>query len=260
MHRKSFLSRNALLATLVLMLSGNLLLLPEIAQAQGNNQPGLISRIKRFFFGSRPRGTATGRYRGGAVRDRCPNIQPPLTALVPATSDGIPFIEKTILDRPIFWFYIPFSPAFRHEAEFVILDEDEKDIYSDKFPLAQQSGIVRLQLPNRMPPLQEGKRYRWVFSVMCNPANRSGDATVNGWVQRIPKSLELNHQLENTSGLDQALIYAKAELWHEMLNTLAESQQSNPQQSLIKPIWQETLEEVGLPNLAADHLGSYFLH
>jgi hypothetical protein len=256
MHRISFISRNALLATLVLIMSSNLLLRPEIAQAQDNN---LIARIQRFFFGSRPRGTATGRNRGGAVRDRCPNIQPPLTALVPATSDGIPFIEKTIQDRPAFWFHIPFSPTFSREAEFVIIDEDEKDIYSTKFPLTQQPGIMRLQLPSRMPALQEGKRYRWVFSVMCNPANRSGDATVNGWVQRIPKNLQLNQQLEKVSGLNQSSIYAEAELWHEMFNSLAEFQQANPQNPLIQSIWKETLKESGLPSPAAGKWGNYLL-
>lgn len=231
------------------------------AKSNSRQAPNIIEQVIRIFFprDNRDRASPTGRKKGGATRDRCPNIQPPLIALVPSTPDETPFVEKTIRDRPTFWFYIPFFPTFSREAEFVIIDEDEKDVYNARFPLTQQPGIVRLKLPSTMPPLQEGKRYRWVFSVMCNPANRSGDATVNGWVQRVPLTPALERQLKEKLGLDQVAIYAEAELWQEMLTALAESQQANPQQLQLKSAWKETLGAIGLTNLVADKWKTYLL-
>jgi len=140
-------TRSVVLSSLLWLVLASLPLQLEPAEAQSNRQSNLFARIQRFFLGSRPQGTATDRKRGGSVRDRCPNIQPPLLALVPSTPDGIPFVEKTIQDRTTFWFYIPFVPTSSRNAEFAIIDEAEKDVYAAKFPLTQQPGIVRLQLP-----------------------------------------------------------------------------------------------------------------
>ena len=250
-------TRNAILASLLLLLLFGVLFQSESARAQLSYQFSLIARIRRFLLGSRPQGTATGRKRGGAVRDRCPNIQPPLTALVPSTPDGKPFLEKTIRERPSFWFYVPFFPTSSRNAEFVIIDENEEDIYAAKFSLAQQPGIVRLQLPNTMPPFQEGKRYRWFFSIVCNLANRSGDATVNGWVQRVPLSPELNRQLQQGSGLKVILAYADVELWYEMITAIAEFQRMNPQSLQAKDDWMKLLDMIGLTNFALDNWKTY---
>ena len=193
------------------------------------------------------------------MRDRCPTTQPPLVALVPATPDGMPFVEKTIRDRPSFWFYIPFFSTFDREAEFIIIDENEKDVYNARFVLTQPPGIVRLELLNTTPALQVGKRYRWVFSVRCNPSNRSGDASVNGWIERVAAESTLERQLQATSGLDQISIYAESGLWYETLTTLAELHQAKPQSPILKSVWQETLREFGLDSLSSDQWTTYSL-
>ncbi|MBW4468957.1 MAG: DUF928 domain-containing protein [Stenomitos rutilans HA7619-LM2] len=236
---------------------------PE-ALAKPARSPNLLVQILRFFTprDNRNRESPAGRQKGGATRDRCPTIQPPqppLTALVPATPDGTPFVEKTIQDRPIFWFYVPFVPTSSRNAEFAIFDESEKDVYAAKFLLTQQPGIVRLQLPNTMPALQEGKRYRWVFSVICNAANRSGDATVNGWVQRVSLTPELNRQLQQKNELTVISAYANAALWHEMLTAMAEFQRQKPQNSQAKATWMSTLHLLGLTKPVSDHWNTYRL-
>jgi len=258
MHCILAISRNALLVSMMLLFSSDPLL-AEVSLAQANNSATLAAQIRAFSSNSRPRGTATGRNRTGNVRDRCPATQPPLVALVPSTTDGVSFVEKTIRDRPSFWFYIPFFSTFNREAEFVIIDENEKDVYNARFILTKPPGIVRLQLPDTMPALQVGKRYRWVFSVMCNPSNRSGDASVNGWLERVAISPTLTRQLQEISGLNRISIYAESELWYEMLTTLAELSQTSPQTSTLKSVWQETLSEFGLTSLSSNQWMTYSL-
>ncbi|MBD0343360.1 MAG: DUF928 domain-containing protein [Coleofasciculus sp. Co-bin14] len=243
---------------LILVQTGSLFFSPPV-QTQSTRRSGLIEKVKRFFFGTRPGGTPTGRKRGGAVRDRCPNIATPLTALVPSTAEGFSFVEQTIAERPTFWFYVPYFPASDRSAEFVLIDEKENDVYAATFPLTQPPGIVNLQLPGTMPPLKEGKQYRWVFSIICNPANRSGDATVNGWIERVPISSALSGQLEVATVRERVSIYADARLWDETLTSLAELQRTNPQDRELKAEWTDVLRAIGLTEAVPETWSTYSL-
>ncbi len=198
--------------TLILIIANLLLGLPP-APAQSQQPPGLIEKIKRFFFGTRPGGTPSGRQRGGAVRGRCPSLAQPLMALVPSNNEGIPLVEQTISERPTFWFYASYLHGSPLNAEFALLDEQERVVYSAVFPLNQQPGIISLQLPKTMPSLKEENNYHWVFSAICNPQDRAADAIVNGWVERIPVSPALSTQLKVTSAKERPSVYTDAKLW-----------------------------------------------
>jgi hypothetical protein len=224
---------------------------------KASEELNLIERIKYFFLGKRPRGVASGRQRGGARRDRCPNVSDPLTALVPFDADGIPFVEQTISDRPTFWFYIPYLPISRRNAEFVLIDENEDDVYSVKFPISQRAGIASLQLPVTAPPLKEGKKYQWVFSVICNPLNRSGDATVNGWIERVPESATLNTQLKLATLRERVYIYTQAGLWYETFVTFATLRKNNPQDENLKKDWINLLQNFGLNRIDLEGWTNY---
>ncbi|KST62543.1 DUF928 domain-containing protein [Mastigocoleus testarum] len=259
MNRLHFPSRKVIFAFVLIFVLTNLLVYVPSVQAQSQRRPGLIEKIKRFFFGIRPGGTPTGRKRGGAVRDRCPNVVQPLTALVPATDEGFPYVEQTIAKYPTFWFYIPYWSSYQRDAEFVLIDEKEDDVYYATFPLKQEPGIVSLQLPKIMLPLQSGKKYRWVFSVICNPDNRSADATVNGWVERIPVSPNLSNQLQAASPREEVLVYTDAKLWYEALTTLAELQRTNPQNQEIQTDWANLLQILDLSETVPQTWTTYFL-
>jgi hypothetical protein len=243
-------------STVVILTSAfPLLIVPE---AYAREQSNLMGRIRRFFKGTRPGGVASGR-QSGSRRDRCPNVPDPLTALVPFDVDGFPFVEKTISERPTFWFYIPYLPTSRRNAEFVLIDENEDDVYFATFPLTQQAGIVSLQLPATVPPLKEGKKYRWVFSVICNPLNRSGDATVNGWVERVPESSTLNTQLMAANSREQVSIYAEAGLWYEALAAIATLRKNNPEDEDLKSDWMSLQQTLGLTEISSQGWTIYFL-
>ncbi|MBP5973437.1 DUF928 domain-containing protein [Brasilonema sp. CT11] len=231
--------------------------LPSAQAQQSQRSPNLTEKIKRFFFGTRPGGVVKGVRRGGAVRGRCSNLNQQIIALVPSTEKGTPFVEQTISERPSFWFYVPSLSVSGLNAEFVLLDSQDKEVYSATFLLKQQPGIINLQLPKAIPALKEGNEYRWVFSAICNPQNRAADAIVNGRLQRIPVSSALSTQLKAASPKQSVSVYTDAKLWYETLTALAELQRSNPQDTEVKADWANVLQLMGLPQNAPQTWTTY---
>jgi hypothetical protein len=249
-------------------LSGRLVLAQPI-HAQGVNQPtpvaqnlmaqSLLDRF-RWLFSPPPktadRGTPSGRKKGGATQGICPPVDKPLTALVP-NPEGSAAAEltmgvKTASDHPTFWFYVPYVSKSGRLAEFVLIDQNEADVFSTTIRLTTAPGIMGIQVPDKMPPLQVGKPYRWVFSVICDPSNRSGDVTVNGWIQREALPAAVQTQLQQTTLPSQRFaLYAQAGLWYEALTTLATLRLTNPKDSTLQN-WQPVLESAGLKELSAE--------
>jgi hypothetical protein len=226
------------------------------------NQPliaqNVFDRLKWLFFPPKTanRGAPSGRRKGGATQGICPAIpanKQPLTALVPANRDG-PKLEEipmgaTASAHPTFWFYVPYAAKSRRLAEFVLIDENEADVFSTTFTLTAAPGIIGVQAPEKILPLQVGKQYRWVFSVICDPSNRSGDVTVNGWIQRVALSATMQNQLQQTTlPSERFTLYAQSGVWYEALTTLANARLINPSDRIIQD-WLSVLNSAGLNEL-----------
>ena len=192
------------------------------------------------------------RRRGGATRDQCPPTGDRLvTALVPSDKPDLPNeYNPTISSRPELLFYIPFTADQARTVEFVMINENEEELYRGRVPLINTPGIIRIQLPDGFA-LEEDQSYRWVFSVICNPENRSGDITMNGWVRRVRPDNDLEG-IESASLRDQAIAYANERLWHETLSALAELRLQNPQDEEVLQAWKELLTNVGLEDIAEE--------
>ncbi|NJO48886.1 MAG: DUF928 domain-containing protein [Leptolyngbyaceae cyanobacterium RM2_2_4] len=177
---------------------------PSPALAQSTVSPGLVQRVINLFNPPRNRnsGAAAGRQFAGAGRDLCPPTSTPLTALVPNTNLGL-----TLDANPTLWFYIPYAASQGYETEFVLIDAEENDVYKQNFALPEEPGVISIQIPEQVA-LEAGDSYRWVISVMCNPENRSGDATVNGWIQRVD-SENLDDQLAAATLENKMLLYSE---------------------------------------------------
>ncbi|MBD1868471.1 DUF928 domain-containing protein [Cyanobacteria bacterium FACHB-471] len=236
--------RSILVGALVLAIANSFLSTPP-ALAQSAVSPGLIRRVLNLFNPPRNRnsGTASGRQFAGASRDLCPPTSTPLTALVPDTNLGL-----TLDAHPTLWFYIPYASPQDYETEFVLIDAEENDVYKQNFSLPAEPGIISIQIPEQVA-LEAGDSYRWVISVMCNSGNRSGDATVNGWIQRVDR--ELDGQLASTTLEGELLLYSENALWYEMLTTLAQLRRDQPDDPEIEAAWKEFLTTSGLSESVA---------
>lgn len=156
-----------------------------------------------------------------------------MTAIVPATSEGILYIEKTVSERPTLWFYIPYKDSSGLQAEFILKDINETPIYKTTFPLKSTPGLINVS-PGKGHELKFGQQYRWVFSVICNSDNRSGDATVNGWLQRVDRVDILNIDPAKVSDKERLNFYTKNLLWFDVLNTLVDLNSTYPEISEYK--------------------------
>lgn len=213
--------------------------------------------LEWLFGGGRSPDPPSDNREGGGSRDQCPATDLPLTAIVPSDDRELSRrYTKTASEHPPLWFYVPFSPELKFPVEFVLIDENENDIYVREFTFTGTPGFVKVQFPDHAPGMEPDKLYRWVLSVICNPENRSGDIAVDGWIQR--EEVEgLEAKLQSAGNWQQRVqVYQDERLWHETLNSLAELQREDPGNEQIREVWRGILEQVDLEHLANENLTS----
>jgi Domain of Unknown Function (DUF928) len=190
-----------------------------------------------------------GRREGGGTRGGCPTSQPPMTALMPSTNFG-----QTVSDYPTFFWYVP--PRTAEVAEFVLLDDNDNEVYKTIIQLTGESGIVSLTLPavGNTSPLEIGRDYHWYFSLVCDPLDRSGDSFAEGWIQHIELDPNLENQLIMAASSDHPALYAEAGIWYDAVASLAELRRSQPDNSALLFKWSMLLESVDLNAIASQPL------
>jgi hypothetical protein len=182
-------------------------------------------------------GTAPGRrVPGGSRGTNCVARNKYLTAIVPTSNFG-----RTTLDNPTLYFYIPENQA--PEMELVLQDENEQEIYKQKYKPSGKAGVVGVSLPANT--LVKGQRYKWNFSIICNTQDRSLDKLVQGVIERIDNP-QLLRKLEKASTQERLKLYAEAGIWQDALDTLAQMRYSRPQDSALKADWVSLLKAKGV--------------
>lgn len=199
-----------------------------------------------------------GRREGGGTRGGCLQSGKTLTALMPEANFG-----QTLSGYPTFFWYVPSVSA--STAEFLLLDEQNEEIYQTTFLLEGNDGIIGLSLPSTVdfPALEVGKDYHWYFSIVCDANDRSADIFVEGWVQRIEPDAELVARLETAAPEERPAIYAESGIWYEAVGALAALRRSQPNSTELLQSWNTLLNSVGLGDLSNKVLlpqsGTHFL-
>ena len=250
---------------------------PSVKSAQGNyrllapvtnpsvQSPHLSnSELLSFIQPEAAKKGAPGRRKGGGSfggGNQCRAVNLRLTALVPGIEETLSGREETSAaiaslsvrgltaqGTPTFWFYVPYSSTSTLSAEFVLINEQNKLVHKENYLLTGTPGIVRIR-PSSTSILEVGKDYRWVFSILCDPNDRSADMYVDGWVQRIAPSPNLATQLRTAIPEKRAVLYAKEGLWHETLTTLVEElHPTEPKKATL--LMTNLLRSVGLDGIA----------
>lgn len=223
----------AIFSTLLLGLS--LSSLPEVVLAQELNPA---------------RSGLPGRRVGGGTRGNCNFGAKMLTALVPKNN-----LASTVAANPQLFFYIP-QTSKSQELEFVLLDENDNQVYEKKFITTGKAGIISINLPEspQLKGLKIGNKYHWYLSVICNAADRASDISVDGWIQRVTPNPNLTSKLRNLAPLQLAHEYAEAGLWQEALTTLAQLRYSRPHDSTLAAEWTKFLHSADLDSIAQEPL------
>lgn len=202
-----------------------------------------------------------GRREGGATRGPCvqASVNDKVMALVPVNGFG-----TTTADYPTFAVYVPpLSPKSNPEIEFVLKTNTHQEIYKTKLNINQGGGIVSFTLPNKsnLPALELNKNYFWSVTLICNPeAMDSGDVSGNKKVEgivirRVTPNANVRQELAAAKSLrDRVMIYAKAGIWYDALNNLAELRRRNPKDPTAVSDWQELLKSVDMGEFAKEPL------
>ncbi|MCV3214081.1 DUF928 domain-containing protein [Plectonema radiosum NIES-515] len=191
---------------------------------------------------------APGRRVAGGSRSpqdkKCSSGQNPLTAVVPNSNVGL-----TTQANPTFFFYVPQTSA---TLELVLRDQNKE--YKQTYKSSDKGGIV--SIPFNKAPLEINKVYRWSFSIVCDPQERSKDKFVEGAIKRVKTAPQLASKLATASPQQRANLYAEAGIWQDSLASLAQSLSSNPNNGELKADWQALLtsSSVGLDNLVSEPL------
>ena len=185
---------------------------------------------------------APARTVGGGARGEqsaCDVGDEKITALMPTRNN----VGKTVLPNPTFFVYVPKTTA--KQAEFFVVDNQGYLVYEAEFALPSSGGIVKLSMPETLS-LETGKDYVWQFAAICNPEDPGSDGFVEGSIQRVELSPDMEIKLERAKPLDQAKLFAGARIWNDTLTALAEVRSDYPLE------WREFLSSVGLEEMASE--------
>lgn len=191
------------------------------------------------------------RTQSGATRGACQpkDKEKSLTALIPDKNPGL-----TVSEYPTFLFYLPplvDKPAANNQAQFILLDDKDQEVYQTKFLFSGNSGVISISLPKytTLPPLEIGKNYSWSFSI-CPTQNPL--MVVAGKIQRVQLSNNINNQLKLAKERDRANIYKQNNIWYDALATLANLRLSNPNDSTLNTEWEKLLNDLDLKTISQE--------
>ncbi len=172
-----------------------------------------------------------------------------LQAIVPWTiTDPLnrPIHEgHTISSHPVFW--LSYNSQSTLDTPIVI-DLEIRDTqnngqnyyYQDSFSLIDnsQSHNFAIKLPQNAPSLESNTKYKWTF--IASKDGKIVGQTI-GYIERIEIPSEAIDKLSNSNLMEKAEIYAQWGIWHELLNTINQLKQENPDDSRYDNAWNNLL-------------------
>ena len=181
------------------------------------------------------------------LEDKKPTNQPSgtktadrlLILLLPTSSK----LGLTVSPHPTFLVYVPQTSA--SSVVFTLENQQGEGIYKTKQDLKGTPGIVSFKLPTTASPLAIGQDYKWVVSMVCQPAGPR-DPFAEGVVRRVQPNPTLVGQLNKAQPIDRVALYAKSGIWQEAAADLASLRQSQPQNAELTTAWKDLLQSVGL--------------
>ncbi|SRR5579883_1409991 len=169
---------------------------------------------------------------------QCVSNNAHVVALVPQSN-----IVLTTAKNPVLFFYVPQTSA--PQLELVVQDkENSQNFVKQTYKPSGQAGVVKI--PVTTTSLEAGKEYRWFFSVVCNPKERSKDQEVEGSIKRINPDSQLLTKLNSATPNERVKIYADAGYWGDTTANLAQLISDHPNDQNLKNDWKELLSAQGV--------------
>jgi hypothetical protein len=183
---------------------------------------------------------------GGATRGSNKKI-PLMFALTPD------HVGQTVSAQPSLFWYLDRTPDASMRIEFALFDQasDEPEVEAE-LAAPKRAGIQRIRLADYGVELKPGSEYEWSVTLVVDPAKRSKDVVVTGWIDRIEHSGQLATRLESESDTRAAAIYAEEGIWYDSFAALNDQIDGNPSDANLRTQRIDVLRQVGLDQVAAD--------
>lgn len=207
-----------------------LLALLTLPVSLATNQSVLVARSepKPIHPSGRPQRTATGGKRGS-----CPEVSPPLLALVPLSA------ATTLSERPSFWFYSPYRGQSL-PAKFSIQRDDSDVIKPITVTLPAKPSFIRIRLRSTDTPLKPNQPYHWFLQVLCSDQNQPKE-TVEGSIQLITAALPggtlASREKQTTANTSDERLF-------DAVAALAERRLQKPQDAFLMQEWLRLLRSL----------------
>ncbi|NJL79989.1 MAG: DUF928 domain-containing protein [Richelia sp. SM2_1_7] len=206
-----------------------------------------------------------GRTRGGGRRGPCPEVQTNLTALIPFTQKTLNLGQTTYVKenvwgltnslRPTFYFYVPFSNEYSFPTEFLLQDEESKQlVYQSVVKLPSKPGIISVSLPESVKPLKENRNYRLFFNIYCETQKPIPSLRVEGVVRRVELNDELTEKINAATPRERVELYAGEGIWFDSLDNLANLRKQQPKNQELLENWTSLLESTGFKDITEQPL------
>jgi Domain of Unknown Function (DUF928) len=185
------------------------------------------------------------RTEGGGSRG-CTNLAPvSLSLLTPKDH-----IARTVSAHPTFLWHI--SDATSAPIVFTLTEKGANQPIFQKQLKADRAGIMRVEIPQTAPRLEEGKEYRWTVTLVCSEKRPSENVYARAWIERVATPSDLDRKLASASSEgDRAAIYAQSGLWYDAVATLERTRTANPGEAQAANLFVTLLEQVGLNQVAS---------
>ncbi|BAY19148.1 hypothetical protein NIES21_50070 [Anabaenopsis circularis NIES-21] len=197
-------------------------------------QSGTRVRLRLPPYLGNPNRRVPAATRGGTCVAKNQN----LTALIPQSNLGL-----TTVGNPTLYFFIPQNTATNLELVIQNDNQDGQTVYQQKYQPNTKAGVIGIHLPP--DTLAVNQKYKWNFSIKCNPQDSSLDKVVQGTIQRF-ENPSLMNKLAQATPQERVLLYADAGIWHDALDTLARLRYARPYDLKLKADWEALLTAPGV--------------
>lgn len=190
---------------------------------------------KSFRYVPPSRRGAPARTQGGGSRG-CEQESVPVTLLAPPDHVGL-----TTQARPkLFWYSV--NDSMLPMQISLVEPGVSEPIWMTRVPTGS-AGFNSIQIPDTIPELVVGRRYRWTVTRLCNVRRPSNNTYARGWVERIVPPGRVSNQA-SLSPAEQVQASAEAGIWYDAVTyAVAQSKVNDPEsQSIVMML----LEQGGL--------------
>jgi len=181
---------------------------------------------------------------GGGSRGSADKI-PALFAIVPD------HVARTTSKQPVLFWHVDRVPDTSTRIEFTLHDEDgDEPLVRADLSRPSGAGLQRIRLADHSANLESGGEYEWSVALVIDPAERSKDIVVTGWIDYVDATPEMVSRMELQGDAWRAAIFAEEGVWYDAFSALSDQIDRDPENPLLNKQRSDLLDQAGL-DLAA---------